>query len=84
MDDFNTDKCYNVLQFIRVNLPGAKRALIGGPTYLLTFNHLKISIGSGVGVLNSFCPGGEFTHQKKLPGGLALEGGWSGLELTDT
>ena len=26
---------YKVLQFIRINLPGVNRALIGGPTYLL-------------------------------------------------
>ena len=32
-----------------------------------------------MGVLNSFCSGGgEFAHQKNW------QGGWSGLELTDT
>ena len=41
-------------------------------------------IGPGVGVLNSFWPGGgKFAHQKNCPG--VLPGGeWSGLELTNT
>ena len=35
-------------------------------------------------VLNSFLPGGgEFTNQK-IARGFCQEGGWSGLELTDT
>ena len=38
--------------------------------------------GGGFELLS--CPGGgEFAHQKNCPGVLP-EGGWSGLELTDT
>ena len=42
-----------------------------------------VFIGPGGGVLNFFCPGGGEFPIKKLPGGFA-QGGWSGLELTDT